>query len=174
MTQCIDIYTGVFTDNIEKKRSGSAFGAVLVGKGGNSSSGVYNPNMTYMQIWMTEIATYISEIPVDHLSYDSLTLFVHTWTPNINKMCAKMQSIFNQMKDLNEDAWDVLDVKLRRANRQRYEYHAEMRQIVRSLLQLNRRTKLNFQFKVSAPRKFPLMGIAYQKAETASLRAVTA
>lgn len=167
MNQCIDIYTGVYADNIDKKKPGAAFGAVCVGKGGNSSTSSYDPNMSYMQIWMTEIAALLSEIPVDHLSYDSLYLMIHTWTPNINKMCKKMQSIFDQLKELNEDAWDVLDIKLRRANRSRYEYHAEMKKIVRSLLLLNRRIKLTFSFKVSSPRHHPHMGIAYQKAEVA-------
>lgn len=77
-----------------------------------------------------------------------------------------MQSIFDQLKEYDEDAWDVLDIKLRRANRQRYEYHNDMATVVRSLLSLNKIcTKLNFKFMVSSPRKHPHMSIAYQKAE---------
>lgn len=169
MTQCIDMYTGVFTDNIDKKKPGAAFGAVMVNKHRVATTSNYDPASTYLQIWMKNIAEQLDAIAKSPLTDTEVTMFVHTWTPNINKMCVKMQSVFDQLKSYDEDAWDVLDIKLRRANRQRYEYHNDMVTIVKSLLVLNRRpnTKFSFQFVVTSPRKQQHMGVAYQKAELA-------
>lgn len=166
MKQCIDVYTGTHADNINKKVPGSAFGVVLVGKVNKQTRSTYDENLTYMHLWFKSMDQIVKNIANGNLGYDSVTLFIHTWTPNINRMCWKMQSIFDELKDYDEAAWDVLEIKLRRKNRQRYEYHAEMKSIMLHLLQLNKAVPLLLKFCVTSPKKAREMSVAHQMAET--------
>lgn len=167
MKQCIDIYTAVHSDNINKQKPGSAFGAVCVGKVNTQTRAAYDEDKTYLPMWMASMSVIIGSIANGSLGYESVTLLIHTWTPNINKMCKKLQSIFEQLKDLDEEAWDVVEIKLRRSNRTKYEYHDDMAAILLHLLHLNKHVPTQVQFCITSPKKATQMSVAHQKAELA-------
>lgn len=167
MKQCIDIYTGLHSDNIKQEQTGSAFGLVLAGKVTKQTRGVYDKDKTYMQLWFASMAPIIRNIANGSAGYDSVTLFIHTWTPNLNKILKKLQSILDQMKDYDEASWPVIDIKLRKSNQQKYEYHDDMKDIMLHLLQLNKMVPTDVKFCVTSPTRSPEMLVAYQHAKLA-------
>lgn len=167
MKQVIDIYTGTFSDNIDKKIKGTGFAAICKGKHGSATVTAYNEELSYMELWMKEMASILGQFQFDVTQFDGCVIAIHTWTPNLNLMCKKLHSIYNELKSYDEDMWDVVTLKLRRKNRSKYPYHDDAVSIVLSLLRINQTMPLNVLFLVTAPKKQPVMGLAYQKAEVA-------
>ena len=120
-----------------------------------------------MQLWMSSMADLLQTLPTVALANNTaeeMMIGIHTWTPNINKMCVKLASIYNEMKEYDESAWSVIEIKLRRKNGTKYEYHNEMKQILMVLLQTSKIIKLNVKFSATNPKFQPEMGVAQQHA----------
>ena len=160
MKQCIDVYTGLYTDNT----NGTAYTYMVVGKAAKEPVRGLIADDTYMNTWMNTTSKVVARLPEDYINYEETTLFIHCWTPNIVRMGRKMVSVYNQLKDYDESMWDVLDIKLRKPNKARYEYHDAMKSMILCLLERNSRTPLTLEIKATPPKKAPEMGLLYQKA----------
>jgi len=167
MKQCIDIYTGTYVDNKDKQVKGVAFAAICKGKKGSYTHTNTDPEQTSaMEMWMSEMDTILKRIPADTTQFEECALIIHSWSHNLKKITSKMQSIYNQLKEYDEDMWDVVAIKLRRANGTKYPYHDQMASIMLTLLRYNKMLPLDVKF-VSTSPKNAAMGLAYQRAEVA-------
>lgn len=139
MTTIINLYTGLYSDNINKKVPGTAFGAIMVTGSDSNHRAKYDPSSTYMTVWMNNIAQLFEKIAEQPTLPESISLFTHVWNNNVHTMCKKLLSIFTELKDHDPSLWMVIDLKLRRKNKSYYEYHDEMKRILIALLTINKR-----------------------------------
>lgn len=164
----INIYTGLYSDNINKEIPGTAFGAIMSAGGESKHTSTYDPNATYMVLWMDNMASLLEKIADQCTLHESITLFTHVWNNNVHIMCKKLLSIFNELKDHEPTLWKVLDLKLRRKNKSYYEYHVSMKRIVIALLTINRRIKtFTVYFNATHPFNCGDMRLAQNLAELA-------
>lgn len=168
MTTIINLYTGLYSDNINKQIPGTAFGALMVTGSDSSHKSAYDTKATYMTMWMSNIAQLLERIAEQSALPESLSLFTHVWNNNVHTMCKKLLSIYNELKEHNPSLWVVLDLKLRRKNKSYYEYHNEMKRIVLALLTINKRVKtFNVYFNATHPANCGDMRLAQNLAEHA-------
>lgn len=169
MKQCIDIFTAVYTDNKEKKYKGTGYGAIVVTKTKRRSFSEYNPNTTYLQMWMEETSSLLEQLIGGDTIHDfeSLVIGLHTYESNTGRILEKIKKVFVQMKDYEEDSWDVVELKLRRSNKTYYPYHDAMVQIVFLLLNYNKHTPVQLVLFTQKKKNIPEMTLALQKAEAA-------
>lgn len=168
MTTIINLYTGLYSDNINKEVPGTAFGVIMVTGSDSSHRSAYDASSTYMNVWMENIACLLSRLAEQSALPESLSLFTHVWNNNVHIMCKKLQSIFNELRDHDPSLWVVLDLKLRRKNKSYYEYHDAMKRIVTALLTINKRVKtFNVYFNATHPANCGDMRLAQNLAEHA-------
>ena len=117
MATIINLYTGIYSDNINKTIPGTAFGAIMATGSDSSHRTAYDPSATYMTVWMENIAQLFERLADQSTLPESITLFTHVWNNNVHIMCKKLLSIFNELKDHDPSLWVVLDLKLRRKNK---------------------------------------------------------
>lgn len=168
MTTIINLYTGLYSDNINKQIPGTAFGALMVTGSESKHKSAYDANSTYMTVWMENIAQLLERIAEQSALPESLSIFTHVWNNNVHTMCKKLLSIYNELKDHDSSLWVVLDLKLRRKNKSYYEYHDKMKRIVIALLTINKRVKtFNVYFNATHPFNCGDMRLAQNLAEHA-------
>lgn len=164
----INLYTGMFSDNINKEKQGTAISVILMCGSESKHMTKYDPTQTYMPLWMDTIAHMLEQVAEQATLPSTLSVFVHMWNNNVHTMCKKLFSIYNELNSHDQTFWSVLPLKLRRKNKSYYEYHDAMMRIVTSLLIINQRVD-NFMvhFNATMPYHCGDMRTAQQLAERA-------
>lgn len=173
MKQCIDIYTACYADNKEKKLKGTGFGALIVTKTKKQTISGHSDTLSYLDLWMEEMATVIEGLlgtGVVH-TFESVALAIHTYEMNTGKVLQKLKKVYDEVKQYGPDSWDIVELKLRRANKTYYPYHNAMLRIVMTMLQYNVTIPLNVILFTKKVKGNDQMTIALQKAEAALNRA---
>jgi len=170
MNTQINIFTGHFTDNIEKKNPGVSFGAVIVRDSEVITSDEFSLTDSYLTLWLKSvlgILKQLEEVSVQRKLVPNLEMSVQVFAAhkNVIAISRKLQDIFDELKRHKTDVTKLLHVKLRRANRSFYDYHDTMVEIVTTLLAIHANTStFRFQF-ASLPKTNPHMRTAQQHAE---------
>lgn len=169
MKQCIDIYTACYADNKEKKYKGVGFGAVVVTKTKRRTFSEFSNDSTYLEIWMDEVATLLESLIGNGVVHDfeSVALGIHTYEMNTGKVMQKIKKVYEQLRQYDSESWDVVDLKLRRANKPYYPYHDAMVRIVKVMLQYDKSIPLTLILFTKKLKGVPEMTLALQHAEKA-------
>lgn len=165
----INVYTAHHTDGINKELVGAAYAAVIEQDGAKKTISLYGEEDTYMTIWMkgtAEAVKYIQKMVGRIEGEAAVEVNIFVWHSNIQKICTKMSSIYRDLKGFSEDVGRILDRKLQRANRTKYDHHDDQKTIIETLLEINRSMVVSVKFK-PLPTHHPDMGTAYQAAAIA-------
>lgn len=156
--------TGTFSDNTTKQVPGAAFVLMAHGNGKHSvKHSFYDKEGTYMSVWMAGMATQLERIVDVCDQLEDLQLNVIYWNNNIDKMISKIYGVFSDVKGsaiLNEK---LINLKLRKANKQQYAYHADMVRIINALYAIHNTTKFTVSFVPRNPAGE--FGLAQQEAQ---------
>lgn len=164
-----NIHTGHHADSKQKEMKGAAFGAVIEQGGVKIRKTLTSLEDTYMTIWLKGIVMVLKQIEKEaRRSEEGATINVNVffWHSNIQAIAAKMSSIFKDLKEFQDDVDRLLDRKLARKNRTRYDHHDDQKAIISTLLSIHKMRTLHVKFKPTPPHGAD-MGIAYQEAQMA-------
>lgn len=165
MKQIIDIYTATYADHREKEYQGTAFAALIKGKKGTVVYANSYKTLTYIDVWMKEMAMLLARITINPTEFDDAVIHIHSWTPNVNRMSKKLLSVYDELKQYDDEKiWKNASVMLRRKNRTFYPYHNDLMKIINTLLVLNKRIPLTLVCKATSPHRTIEMKTVYQSA----------
>ena len=152
----IDVFTGHYTDNVNKVRKGVSFGAVIERDGRVMLEDKYSIEGTYMTIWLDGVLSILKQL--EEVSKQrklvadlDLTVRVYMCHKNVYQIARKMQDVFDELKVMDCDVTALLARKMHRKNRSKYDYHDTLIEIVTTLLTINRNAAFDFRFNALPP-----------------------
>lgn len=160
-------YTACYWDAKNKVQKGIVFAAMLTAPDIKSSliQG-YSVDDTYMTMWLKCIAKVLRNIEKEEsrASVHNADYLIHLWIANIQPLTKKWMSIVESLSTFTEeDAFRLLELKLKRKNYTAYETHDMQREIVQSMWRLRDKYKIKVSFRATSSNH-PDMQTVYQHA----------
>lgn len=162
----LDIYTAHHTDN----KHGASFNAVITVDGNidDKQFNLYGADDTYQTIFIKgtgETLAFLKNLPF----VQDLHITLHTAHSNITKLMKRIEDVFDNVRKYNNvgtsQIRQLIDMKLRRGNRSKFDQHEELVEIVMSLMAFHYKYASNFSFRVLNTYKHEQMRDAYQWAK---------
>lgn len=162
-----NLYTAHYTDNDETRLVAHAM--VVDQEGVLKIRRQHSDTMSYMDIRLDALVQFferVKQVVANGFIGDvpTIDVTIHGCNSNFNQLAAKIGKVYRDLKTFEEDVSDVLELKLRRANRSKYTHHDLQFKLVSLMLQINRTAQLDVKFKPCSS-KLSHMGVALQAAQ---------
>lgn len=169
----LDIYTGHYTDN----KNGASFNSIISidGQIDDKQFNLYGESDTYQTIYITGCLTTLNFLTT--LTFPQAPTFaLHSVHNNTSKLMKRIEDVFNNVRKYNaispSQIREVIDLKMRRSNRSKFDNHDQIVDIVMSLMTLHYKYSHSFKFAAVQTFKHEQMRDALQFATLHHTKAV--
>lgn len=163
-----EVFTSYYVDPQNPTRS--CFAAMYAQAGINKvrQFTMVSSEDTYMSVWMKGVSAVLTELEKfthhpDITPDTTIQFTIYMWHPNIQAIGLKLNSVYRDLAPFVDDVSALMNVKLRKKNKQRYDHHDDQARILNTLLDINKRVRVKLKFKPLPPTS-GLMPAAYQLA----------
>lgn len=163
-----DVFTGHYTDSINKAIPGCAFGVSVEKDGKKKLMSTYYPEDTYMTAWLKGVIRFFANlnkmIDTGIFTGDALFVNVYMFHKNVTPIAKKIGKVYWDLRSYVSEVEHMIGIKMRKANKSLYAYHDLLVQLVTLLLEINTKVDLNVRFDALQPTNSN-MRTAQQEAE---------